>query len=436
MTFDPTNVNEKIKRYLIQNPDLLRKNYAATAAMFGANYERVRAIARRLRKQLNLGHEASNAKTEEKTVFTENQNGATATCEDSKRVKSLDDLLKACKVDLNVWEVDKYDIGTYEVTGFDNNRKPITVTMYRTKAWLKKINPMLNIKKIREELVEDLTPLFGHIPKHNFNNDFYDDNPHLLEINATDLHLGKIGIKGDEYSLDIARERMLSSLEHLMQRSSGFFINQILFIVGNDFLNSDRDFPIPTTTKGTPQENTNSHIDIYRAGRKLIVECVNILSTMAKVHVCIVPGNHDRESMMHIGDALELFYESNDNVTVDNTDCMMKHYLYGKCLIINDHGNGPKTSDLPGIISQRYRNIWSDVDYVEVHRGHLHTNKSMKLQAVEELNGLTVRNLSSMSATDRWHDDKGYVGNIKRASAFVWSKYNGVQAKINYNVQV
>jgi len=229
---------------------------------------------------------------------------------------------------------------------------------------------------------------------------------------------------------------MLSSLEHLMQRSSGFFINQILFIVGNDFLNSDRDFPIPTTTKGTPQENTNNHIDIYRAGRKLIVECVNILSTMAKVHVCIVPGNHDRESMMHIGDALELFYESNDNVTVDNTDCMMKHYLYGKCLIINDHGNGPKTSDLPGIVSQRYRSIWSKVDYVEVHRGHLHTNKSMKLQAVEELNGLTVRNLSSMSATDRWHDDKGYVGNIKRASAFVWSKYNGVQAKINYNVQV
>ena len=101
--------------------------------------------------------------------------------------------------------------------------------------------------------------------------------------------------------------------------------------------------------------------------------------------------------------------------------------------IVNDHGDGPKLNDLPGIVSQRYRDVWSDVRYVEVHRGHLHTNKAYKMQAVEELNGLTVRNLSSMSATDEWHDQKGYVGNINKASAFVWSAYNGVQAKLNYN---
>ena len=115
---------------------------------------------------------------------------------------------------------------------------------------------------------------------------------------------------------------------------------------------------------------------------------------------------------------------------------MMKAYKYGRCLIVNDHGDGAKLINLPGIVSQRYRDVWSEVKYVEVHRGHLHTNKSYKMQAVEELNGLTVRNLSSMSATDEWHDMKGYVGNVKKASAFVWSKYNGVQAKLNYNVEV
>ena len=41
-----------------------------------------------------------------------------------------------------------------------------------------------------------------------------------------------------------------------------------------------------------------------------------------------------------------------------------------------------------------------------------------------------------MSATDEWHDMKGYVGNVKKASAFVWNKYNGVQAKLNYNVSI
>ena len=115
---------------------------------------------------------------------------------------------------------------------------------------------------------------------------------------------------------------------------------------------------------------------------------------------------------------------------------MMKAYRYGRCLIINDHGDGPKLNDLPGIVSQRYRDVWSEVKYVEVHRGHYHTNKAYKMQAVEELNGLTIRNLSSMSATDEWHDMKGYVGNVKKASAFVWNKYNGVQAKLNYNVSI
>ena len=422
---------EKLKQYLINNPDKLNKDYFNTAQLFGCNYEQVRGVARRLREKI------TSPSSKEKTTFEENKSGAIVTCEDSKRVKSLDDLLQACNVDLNTWEVDKYDIGTYEVTGFDSNRKPITITMYRTKAWLKRIDPTMNIQKIREELVEDLVPLFDSVPKTViYPNSFQEDDEHLLEINACDLHIGKIGIDGDEYSIDIARQRMLDALQHHVKRASGFYINQILFVVGNDFLNSDGDWPVPSTTRGTPQFNTDKHIETYRAGRKLIIECVEMLSEIAPVHIDVIPGNHDRESMMHIGDALEMFYENNENVSVNNDMRMMKAFHYGRCLIVNDHGDGPKLNDLPGIVSQRYRDVWSEVRYVEVHRGHYHTNKSYKMQAVEELNGLTVRNLSSMTATDEWHDMKGYVGNIKKASAFVWNKYNGVQAKLNYNVPI
>ena len=428
---NPKQHTEGIKKYLLSNPELLNCKYEHTAKLFDVSAESIRAIARRLRKEINPPN------SKETTSFEENKQGARVTCEDSKRVKSLSDLLKACNVDLDVWEVDKYDIGTYEVTGFDKAKRPITVPMFRTKAWLKKINPLQNIKRIREELIEDLTPIFYSKPKWVIRPDSYkEDDPHLLEINAFDLHLGKIGIKGDEYSLKIARERMINALTHLVKRASGYCVDKILFVVGNDFLNSDGDFPLAATTKGTPQSNTDTGMQMYRAGRKLIVECVEMLVEYADVHIVVIPGNHDRESIMHIGDALEMFYENNENVSVDNSDSMMKAYKYGRCLIVNDHGDGAKLINLPGIVSQRYRDVWSEVKYVEVHRGHLHTNKAYKLQAVEELNGLTVRNLSSMTATDEWHDTKGFVGNTKRASAFVWSKFNGVQAKLNYNVEV
>ena len=345
-------------------------------------------------------------------------------------------MLASCEVNLYEWEVDKYDIGTYEVTGFNKEREPITITMFRTKAWLKKIKPELNLKQIKEHLIEDLRNLSPYIPKKERKRPEDRNDLHLLEISAFDLHLGKIGIKGDEYSLDIAEKRLFEAIEHLLYRAQGYYIDKILFIVGHDLLNSDGDWPIPSTTKGTPQFNNSYHIDMYRTARKLMIRAIDMLSEIANIHVMVIPGNHDRESVMHLGDSLELYYMNNENIKVDNGDCLMKGLVYGNNLIISDHGDGPKIADLPGIISQRFKNVWSNIDYVEVHRGHFHKNRAMKLQAIEELSGITVRNLSSLTATDYWHDSKGFIGNIKKAQAFIYNRNNGLQGILNYNVNV
>ena len=426
------SLNDQIREYLLENPPLMRSKYADTAKKFGTNYEQIRTVARNLRKQ------NPDVEPGEKEVisFQEAKDNAVLTSENCTRVKSLEDLLEACKVDLEDWEVEKYDIGTYEVTGFDNDRKPITITMFRTKAFLKRLRPEINLTMIRDQLMEDLKHLSPEVTKIDRERPNDRKDLHLLEISAFDLHLGKIGIKGDKYNMKIAEKRLLSAIEHLLYRAQGYYVDKILFIVGHDLLNSDKDWPIPATTRGTPQFNSDYHIDMYRFARKLMIKAVTILSEIAPVHVMVIPGNHDRESVMHLGDTLELYYENNENVNVDNSDCLMKALPYGNNLIISDHGDGPKIANLPGIIAQRFKNLWSNTIYVEVHRGHYHTNKAMKLQAIEELNGITVRNLSSMSATDYWHDSKGFIGNIKKAQAFVYSRENGLQGILNYNVSV
>ena len=426
------SLTDKIKKHLLANPHLLRSRYAETAVLFNTNYEVIRGTARRLRKEIG---DTQNQKEKEVINIEEQEDNLKVYVENSNRVKSIDDLIKHCKIDLNEWEINKYDIGTYEVTGFDKDNNPTTVTMYRMKAWLTRIKPELNLKIVKKQLKEDLSDLSPKVERKKRDRNDKKDK-YLLEISAFDLHLGKIGIKGDEYSLEIAETRMFDAIEHLLYRAQGYYVDKILFIAGHDFLNSDGDWPVPTTTKGTPQFNSNYHIDMYRAGRKLLIKAINYLSEIANVHVMVVPGNHDRESMMHLGDTLELYYENNENVKVDNSDCLMKMIVYGKNMVISDHGDGPKANDLPGIISQRYKNAWSDVDYVEVHRGHLHTNKSTKMQAIEELQGITIRNLSSMSATDFWHDSKGYIGNIKKAQAFLYHRNNGLQGILNYNVSI
>lgn len=426
------SLNDEIREYLLNNPPLLRSKYADTAKKFGTNYEQIRTVARALRRK----NPDTEPKEKEVLSFQESKTEAVLTAENCTRVKSLEDLISACNVNLDYWEVDKYDIGTYEVTGFDNDRNPVTVTMFRTKAFLKPIKPEFNIQEVRDQLMEDLKDLSVSVDKKNRKRPTDRNDLHLLEISAFDLHLGKIGVKGDEYSMDIAEERLFSAIEHLLYRAQGYYIDKILFIVGHDLLNSDKDWPIPATTRGTPQFNSDYHIDMYRFARKLLIKAINRLSEIADVHVMVIPGNHDRESVMHLGDTLELYYEENKNVKVDNNDCLMKAIPYGNNLIISDHGDGPKTANLPGIIAQRFKNLWSNTVYVEVHRGHFHTNKAMKLQAIEELNGITVRNLSSMSATDYWHDSKGFIGNIKKAQAFIYSRQNGLQGILNYNISV
>jgi len=425
------SLNQKIKEYLLKNPSKLRNSYAETAKLFNTNYEQIRSIARRIRKTLG---DVTNDSEKESIDISNNKEGKVVNIEKSTRIKSIDDLIEAANINTNEWDLEKFDIGTYEVTGFDVNNKPTTVTMYRMKAWFKPIKKNLNLDLLAKELREDLKDLSPLVKKIKYDRDTEDK--YLLEISAFDLHLGKIGIKGDEYSLEIASERLIEAVEHLLYRAQGYHIDKILFIVGQDLLNSDGDQPFPSTTKGTPQQNTNTGIDMYRAARKLLIRSINYLSEIAPVHVMVIPGNHDRESVMHLGDMLEVYYDNNSNVCVDNSDSQMKMIVYGKNMVISDHGDGAKAASLPGIISQRYKNAWSDVDFVEVHRGHLHTNKAAKFQAIEELNGITVRNLSSLSATDSWHDGKGFIGNIKKAQAFLYHRRNGLQGILNFNVTI
>ena len=139
---------DEIKQYLLENPDKQNSDYANTAAMFGTNYEQVRSIARRIRSV----HSNDRSRKKEKLSMEEGPDGRYLISEDSTRIQSLDDLLTAFSVDDSEWEVDWYDIGTYEQTGFDKDRKPVTITMYRCKAKLKQARPYRNVELTRRGL--------------------------------------------------------------------------------------------------------------------------------------------------------------------------------------------------------------------------------------------------------------------------------------------
>jgi hypothetical protein len=73
-----------------------------------------------------------------KATFTEDSGGATVEVVDSTRIKTLEELLTECKVDLNIWKVDSYTCNKWEV---NSNEQGIT-PLFQIKARLVRIVPL------------------------------------------------------------------------------------------------------------------------------------------------------------------------------------------------------------------------------------------------------------------------------------------------------
>ena len=96
----------------------------------------------------------------------------------------------------------------HEVTGFDKKRRPVTVTMYRTKAKFKKIDVWQNIPKLTEDLKQDLFETFqSYAFRPTFKINKKDSEKYLLEIGVHHkvilLQLMKLTGLGENYWLNV-----------------------------------------------------------------------------------------------------------------------------------------------------------------------------------------------------------------------------------------
>lgn len=357
------------------------------------------------------------------------------TSEVTDRIVTVEQLLQIYDIDLDIWEIEKKIVNTWEVGAKDPNGNLVTTPLFQVKIWLKKKQIIADLKTIREQFVEDLktlSPTVRAIPsRHTWK------KQHLLEINIFDLHLGKIAWReevGEDYNLQIAIDRFNQCIDYFIDLHKDHGIESILLPVSNDFYNSDRSFPYNSTTSGTPQEEDARWQNTFRKGRELLVQNIQKLSEIAPVVVKMIPGNHDYERSFYLGDSLEGWFHNNENVTIDNTANPRKYYKYGKCLIGYTHGNNEKLTSLPMIMAQENPKWWGETVYREFHLGHLHHKREVEFKATNEYQGVLVRHMSSLSGTDSWHHRKGYIGAKKSAEAFLWDPEKGLINQSYYNI--
>ncbi len=99
------------------------------------------------------------------------------------------------------------------------------------------------------------------------------------------------------------------------------------------------------------------------------------------------------------------------------------------------HGSDEKHADLPTIMAGEVPRHWADTTHREWHLGHLHKRKETRFNAGDTYGAVTVRVLPSMTGTDAWHYQKGYVKGCRAAEAYLWSYTEGYKAHFSNNVK-
>lgn len=369
----------------------------------------------------------------------------------SGHIKSLDRLLEKCDVDLKYWTVKDYVVNKWDVTSWKTGH-PHTVENFQVKARLEKIKEQFEAKDVAEifkELVEDYTPpkltQFNSNWRENKNkiniNDIVKLENNMLEISLFDLHLGKLGWKGEtgeNFDVKIASERFLNAIELLLMRAEGFNISRILFPIGNDFFNSDN--KENTTANGTSQDEDLRWQKTFKLGTELVVDGINLLKQLdVPIDVVVIPGNHDFERSFYLGTVLEAWFDKDELVKVDNGASPRKYYDFGEVLLGFTHGKYEKEASLPMLMAGEEKKLWGNTTFHEWHLGHIHRKRQIKYTVMDKntvLNedlGVTIRYMSSLTGTEEWHHKKGFVNQVKAADGFVWNDKTGLIGHLNAN---
>ena len=327
--------------------------------------------------------------------------------------------------------------GEWEVVSCKNNFWNTQVTggykqiSYQSKLTAKPATNKIDLDKIDKHFAK-LDRQHFVIPKYIKRN----EGSYMAEVNIADLHLGKLcwrGNTGESYNCKIASELYYRLINEICEDIRHKPLEYITFVWANDFFNADT--ISDTTTAGTAQDVDVGWHKLYDTGLELLVRGIEMLvkETKTPVKTFYTPSNHDEVNGYHALKYLDAWFRNDKNVNVDTSAMPRKYQLYGNTLIGYCHGNKEnsngskeKASRLASLMPIEAKRLWSKADYYEMHSAHLHSE-----QMIQEINGVIVRRISSPTAADEYHTSHAFLGAVRKAQTFLYSKDKGLKQVIN-----
>lgn len=315
------------------------------------------------------------------------------------------------------------DINLFDITSFSANfwqsqiKGGKKIDLYQIKLTVKPKKQEITIPQLKEHF-DKFKATYKPQPHK------YVDNKSdlMLEVNISDLHFGKLchnAVSGENFDYKIARERFFRIIDAECDRAEQTQFEKILFVWTNDFFNADG--MEETTSSGTHvQECDVRWQKMFTKGVEMLVEAIDRLSAYAPVETFYIASNHARQVEFYAINYLSAWFRNYDNVIVNVNSKARYYYLYGINLIGFSHSYYESKKNQPFLMSVEVPDLWAKAKYREMHLAHYHCEK------VEEIGGVIYRWLPTVTGTDTWHYDSGYIGAFKRSYSFVWDKEYGL----------
>lgn len=333
------------------------------------------------------------------------------------------------------------DLDRFKITNYRRNKWDVTTSEGQTysnwqvKATFGLKKPIESLEKVWHEILTDLRQEAPKLIDVRVNPvSVTNGQSYLFEPAIFDLHLGNLiwGEEvGEDWDVHIASQIFEQTLDSLIHKAmtyvegSGF--DEILWIVGNDFLHADG--KSAQTSAGTQLALDTRWQKIFRMGRMLQCGAIEKLRSITdKVHVLVVPGNHDELSSFALGEVLAALYDHTEDVEVDNSPPLRKYRRYGNTLLGFTHGSNEKLDRLPLVMATEAREDWGETEFHEFHLGHFHHRKGRRYVDEYEDQGVVLRVLPTVTAADDYHSRLGLVTATRAAEGYLFHEENGLEA--------
>lgn len=389
-----------------------------------------RTIASYLNGESKYEKKQPKEEKEAKEKVSWEENGEEATIYAKTKARTLEEFIEVYDIDLDKWEIERHIINQWGVgTKTDNGVE--TIPLFQIKVFLKKKKHTVDVVNVFYELKEELSKVTApKLKKYKYKN-----IGGLFEIDIFDPHIGKLcwlPETNNNYDIDIAEKTFLDIIKYFLLRAKIYKTEKILFPVGNDLFHIDT--KSNTTTAGTPQDVDGRHQKVFKRGCSILIKAIELLRSVAPVDVIIIAGNHDELSTMHAGEVLNAWFRNERDVNINTDPILRKYYTYHNTLIGFTHGDKEKKSTLPLIMAQEQKENWANTEFRYFRIAHTHHRQKSETQTTLDHKGVIVTTGKSISPADAWHFGKGFVGSIRGAEAYFYSKESGQIDEFSYNI--